>query len=138
MCNRLPRQTGTIAVILLASLSAMAADIHVAPGGNDANPGTKDAPLGSLAAARDAARPLVGKEPVTVHVADGVYYLPETLVFAPADAGTELHPVIYRAENEGGAVLSGGAKLELQWTAYRDGIFQAETPEGLEHRPALH
>jgi len=109
----------------------MAADIHVATTGNDTNPGTEAAPLQSLAAARDAARAFAGKEQVTVHVADGVYYLPQTLVFASADSGTASHPVTYRAVNEGRAVLSGGTKLELEWEPYRDGTFQASTPAGL-------
>ena len=29
-------------------------------------------------------------------------------------------------------MLSGGSKLELDWQPYRDGIFQAKTPAGLE------
>ena len=132
MCNRLLRPACAVAVLLLSPLSLMAADIYVAPAGNDTNPGTRDAPLQSLAAARDAARRFAGKEAVTVHVADGVYYLPETLVFTPADSGTERHPITYRAENEGGAVLSGGTNLQLEWEPYRDGIFQATTPAGME------
>jgi hypothetical protein len=131
MCNRLRRPVGVIAVVLLLSLSLPAAEIYVAPDGNDSDSGSRDAPLQSLAAARDAARPLAGREPVTVLVADGVYYLPETLVFTPADSGTEDHPVIYVAENEGGAVISGGTQLSLTWAPYRDGIFQAVTPADL-------
>lgn len=118
---------------LMAGLgSAYAADIFVSPMGNDTNAGTKEAPLGSMAAAKDAAAKFAGKEPVTVHVADGIYYLPETLVFTPEDSGSEGKPIVYRAENEGGAVLSGGSSLDLKWEPYQDGIFQAETPEGLE------
>ncbi len=131
--TRLPRPACAVAVLLLSPLSLMAADIHVAPAGSDTNPGTRDAPLQSLAAARDAARGFAGKEVVTVHVADGVYYLPETLVFTPADSGTERSSrSSIVAENEGGAVLSGGTKLQLAWEPYRDGIFQAATPAGLE------
>ena len=75
---------------------------------------------------------MAGKKSVTVQVADGVYYLPETLVFSAADAGSQEHPVVYKSANEGGAVLSGGSKLDLKWTPYRDGIFQATTPKGLK------
>ena len=110
----------------------MAVEIHVAPTGNDTNPGTVSAPLKSLAAARDAARPYTGKEAVTVHVADGSYYLPETMIFTPADSGLARCPVIYQADNEGHAILSGGSRLSLRWTPYRDGIFQAKTPMGLD------
>jgi len=117
-----------MASVLLAPLSLMAVEIYVAPTGNDANPVTAAAPLKNLAAARDAARAYTGKETVTVHVADGTYYLPEALIFTPQDSGSARNRVVYQAENEGGAVLSGGSKLSLQWSAYRDGIFQAKTP----------
>ena len=118
---------------LLAGLgSASAADIFVSPSGKDDNAGTKDAPVGSMAAAKVAAAKFAGKEAVTVHVADGIYYLPETLVFAPGDSGSEGKPVVYRAENEGEAILSGGSLLDLKWEPHQDGIFQAKTPEGLE------
>ena len=95
------------------------------------NPGTKTAPFQSPAAARDAARKFAGKEPVTIHVADGIYYLHETLVFTPADSGTEQCPVVYRAEPEGEAILSGGQRLALKWAEYKDGIYRADTPSGL-------
>ena len=110
----------------------VAGDLYVSPTGNDANTGTRDKPLASLAAARDAVRNLARKETVTVHVGDGVYYLPETLVFTPDDSGSKQHPVLYSAQTEGGAVLSGGSQLELSWEPHKDGIFKAQTPAGLQ------
>ena len=89
MCTRLLKLTGVLVAALIFPLSLSAAEIYVAPNGNDADPGTRAAPLRTLAAARDAVRPVAGKETVTVHVADGVYYLPETLVFTSADSGTD-------------------------------------------------
>jgi membrane-associated protease RseP (regulator of RpoE activity) len=108
-----------------------AADLHVAPAGKDSNPGTSAAPFQTLAAARDAARKFAGKEAVTIHVADGIYYLPETLVLTPDDSGTAQQPVTWRAVNEGKAVLSGGRKLKLDWKPWRDGIMMATTPNGM-------
>ncbi|MGB7347258.1 MAG: PDZ domain-containing protein [Pirellulaceae bacterium] len=107
------------------------ADIYVNLQGDDSNPGTKASPVATLAAARDAARLYAKKEAVTVHVADGVYYLPETLTFTSADSGSGEHPIVYRADNEGKAVLSGGSLLNLNWENYKDGVVQAKTPEGL-------
>ena len=123
-----------LAVVMSLALTehALALDLHVAPNGNDANPGTDAKPLATLAAARDAARKVAGKESVTVHVGDGVYHLPETLVFTPADSGSTEFPVVYRAVKEGRAVLSGGSELQLAWKPFRDGIFQAAAPQGLE------
>ncbi len=111
--------------------AAIAADLYVSPAGSDANAGTQASPVATLAKAQSLARRFAGKESVTVHVADGIYYLPETLVFRPADSGTAEHPVVYAAENEGGAVLSGGTQLDLQWKPYRDGIYMAKTQPGL-------
>lgn len=120
-------------LVLMASPSPLAAkDIHIAPNGNDAAEGTKAAPYATLARARDEARSAAGREPVTIRVADGIYYLPETLTLTPEDSGTKEAPVIYQAENEGKAVVSGGVRLKPLWKPYRDGIYQAETPPGLE------
>ncbi|MDQ8183583.1 hypothetical protein [Pelagicoccus sp. SDUM812005] len=120
--------------ILLGGVLAtgQAADIYVSPDGADSYSGQSGEPLASLAAAQQKARSYAGKEAVTVHLADGTYYLSETLVFTPDDSGSSRYPVVYKAQNRGKAVLSGGLRLELQWRPYRDGIFQAETPAGLE------
>ncbi len=120
-----------ISLTFLCCLSAHAADFYVSPSGKENNPGTQAAPYQYLAAARDAARNFAGREAVTIHIADGVYYLPETLLFTPADSGSEKFPVIYQAANEGKAVLSGGLKLDLKWESHTDGIFKAATPAGL-------
>jgi hypothetical protein len=118
---------------LFGGLSSLqAAEYYVSPTGNDSNQGTKSKPLASLAAAQAKVREFAGKEPVQVIVADGVYYLPQTLEFSPADSGSLNYPVVYRAEHEGGAVLSGGTKLDLEWELLHDGIFQAVTPAGFE------
>jgi len=128
----LKRFLDVMAGLLALAGAGEAIEVYVSPLGADTNPGTKNQPLASLAAARDVAQRVAGKEPVTVHVADGVYYLPETLVFASVDSGSVACPVIYRAENEGGAVLSGGSKLDLTWELHGTGIFQAKTPAGME------
>ena len=127
----LPRLLALVSLFVGAQL-AHAADFHVSPAGNDRNPGTRSAPLQTLEAARNAARPFCGKERVTVHVADGIYYLPQTLVLAAEDSGSQQCPVVFRAENEGRAILSGGQALDLSWKESGNGIFQATTPPGLE------
>ena len=105
--------------------------IYVSPAGNDQADGSQTSPLATMSAARKLARNFAGKEAVTIHVADGVYYLPETLVFEPQDSGSAENQILYVAENEGGAILSGGSLLELAWQPHTDGIMKATTPEGL-------
>lgn len=109
-------------------------DIYVSSVGNDSNPGTMNAPLATLKGARQliVSRKLAGKVPITVHVADGVYYLQDTLVFSAKDSGSKDCPIVYQAQNENGAILSGGSNLELEWSKFRDGIFKAKTPKGLQ------
>jgi len=91
------RMTVLVAGMLAVLTSAHAADLYVSLEGSDDNSGSKGKPFASLAAARDAARSYAGKEAVTVQVADGVYYLPETLIFTTADSGAEKYPVTYQA-----------------------------------------
>ena len=119
-------------LLLLVLNVANAADLYVSPNGSDLNKGTKRRPFATLMAAKYAAHKYLGKETVTVHVASGVYYLPETLVFKPEDSGTEKYPVVFKADKEGGAVLSGGTKLQLTWKPYKNGIYQSSTPKGLK------
>lgn len=120
-----------LTIPLLSWNQSSAADLYVSTTGQDANPGTRELPLRTLAAARDVARQGAGRQAVTVHVADGIYYLPDTLVFKADDSGTAEHPIRYQAEHEGQAILSGGVRLELNWEPYRDEIFRASTPPGL-------
>lgn len=121
----------SLAVLLIAVHVARGANVYVSPDGDDANPGTKVAPVLTLARARDVARRSAGKESTTVTVASGVYYLPETLFFGPGDSGSERFPVTYRAETEGAAVISGGVELTLEWHPFRDGLYRAATEPGL-------
>ena len=127
------RTAALVGGLLLWANAAFAAKFFVAPTGNDSNRGSKDAPLATLEGARKtiASRKLAGKEQVTVNVADGVYYLPDTLVFTAEDAGSNAHSVLYKAETLGGAVLSGGSRLKLTWKPHQDGVFKAQTPAGL-------
>jgi hypothetical protein len=94
------------------SVAASAAEIHVRPEG----------PLRTLAEAQREARKT--KAPVIIY--GGTYYLPETLVLNSEDSGTE-----YRAAESETVVISGGLKLDLQWSPFEDGIMQAKTPPWL-------
>ncbi|MCH5373344.1 MAG: signaling protein, partial [Planctomycetes bacterium] len=111
-------------LFLLMAGSISAAEIHVSPDGDDANPGTLDRPLRTVAAAQQAARTT---DAATVLFHGGTYYLPETLLITPEDSGTT-----YASADGETVVLSGGLRLDLQWRHYRDGILRAATPDGLE------
>ncbi|HTI72015.1 MAG TPA: PDZ domain-containing protein [Candidatus Limnocylindria bacterium] len=128
----LPFSLRFILPLLAAALGTRAADLYVGVEGQDANVGTKSSPFATLEAAQRAAQKVASREPVTVHVAPGVYYLSKTLVFTAADSGSEANPVTYQADSGGEVVISGGTRLTVEWKPYQAGIFQAAVPAGLD------
>jgi hypothetical protein len=108
-------------------------DIYVSPSGADSNAGTKDKPLKTITAAQSAVRahPNRGKQPLTVAVLPGTYYVGKPIVFTPADSGAKDAPVTYRGF--GTPTLSGGAKLNLTWSTYKDKIMQATVPASVSN-----
>jgi len=118
-----------LSIVILVSfcVPSFALELYVSPDGHDANPGTKDRPFATLAHARDAVRQIKKplKEPVTVCIRGGTYYLDEPLVFTAEDSGSREAPVRFVAYKDEKPVLSGGVKLDLTWRPYRNGIFQA-------------
>ena len=82
--------------VFLALSAAQAADFFVAPGGNDAKPGSLEEPFATPARALEAAR-RVKDEPVTIHLRGGVYQLDKPLTFTPEDARTDKAPLTIRA-----------------------------------------
>ena len=125
------------ALLVVATTSSLSAlELHVSPTGKDTAAGSKDAPFLTLNHTRDQIRksPALGKEPITVNLAAGTYYLPEALRLTAADSGTADAPVTYQgtaSEDGNNVILSGARPLELSWKAYQNGIYQATTPAGL-------
>ena len=109
--------------------------IHVSPHGSDAAPGTAAEPVGSLSHAQRLARAArAAGRAVSITLRGGIYYLPETLVFTPADSGTAAAPVIWRAAAGETPVLSGGSRHALSWrpSTLHPGVFEATVATGLE------
>ena len=103
-------------LIFCPSLSAFSAppELFVATNGNDANPGTADKPLATVARAKQLVRERIAaglKENLTVLIGPGTYELAEPLVFGPEDSGSKQHSITYKAAADGKVVLSGGRKL---------------------------
>jgi hypothetical protein len=121
-----------ISTLLLFGTSCRSAvEFYVSPDGNDTNPGTRERPFASLDHARQVVANRVNKsEHVTVFLAGGIYYLPDTLVFHTADSGTKNATITYTAMAGQTPVISGGQKLQLTWSAYKDSIMQAAVPPG--------
>jgi hypothetical protein len=110
---------------------------HVAPDGNDRDPGSKDRPFARLQRARDAVRELRRsqggelKQPVQVVVRGGSYLLTEPLVLSPEDSGTAACPVTYTAEAGAAPVFSGGRRVTgwKETTLNGRRVWKTEIPE---------
>lgn len=99
-----------------ASAGNEGANLYIAPWGRDENPGTAEAPLATLAGARDALRAIKEREGlpaggVKVYIREGTYSLSDTLYFDERDSGTEEAPITYAAYPGENPVFTGGAYL---------------------------
>lgn len=110
-------------------------EYFVATDGDDVEgDGSADKPFLTLTRAQEVVRGHASKgiRPIYVTLKDGTYYLDETFALTSDDSGTADALVTYRAQNEGGAVLSGGRRLVLAWEEHRGEIMKATTPAGIE------
>jgi len=137
--------TRILVLFWLTVLPAGAAEIWVAPDGNDAHAGTQAQPLASIAAAQRQARELrrlnqVGtNEPVRIILSGGVYQLDAPLLFRVEDSGTPNSPTIIEAAPGEQPVISGGVPIaswkKLKGTipglldAARGQVWVADAPE---------
>lgn len=103
--------------------------IYISSTGNDQNRGTKNNPVKTIKKAQQLIQLNAGKKEIQVIFADGIYYLPETVVLTSGSSGTEKNPVAFMAEHEGKAIISGGSQIELKWESYQNGIFKAQVKE---------
>jgi hypothetical protein len=120
--------------LLLAMILAPAAhatEFHIAPNGQDTNPGTREAPLASLEGARDAIRALKKQgplgEPVRVVVAAGDYRLTKPFQLEAQDSGTAEAPITYVAAPAARPIFSGGRKIG-NWQRRENGIWSTHIP----------
>jgi hypothetical protein len=121
------------------------ATLFVSPEGNDAWSGTlerpnathTDGPFATPARAQEAVRALKAKglaAPVTVLLRGGTYFLPETLVFTPADSGTKECPITYAAYPGETPILSGGKVVGGGWEPYAEQIRVCPLPQARDKR----
>jgi hypothetical protein len=131
-----PVKTGTALIVSLLFMPPLqAAELYVAPNGNDAwsgrfakpNAAKTDGPLASLPAARDKVRALPKTRTIRVFLANGTYTLREPLVFTPEDSGTAGAPISYEAAPGATPVISGGQALSNWKTVRSTGAGKAAT-----------
>ncbi|MEM7591613.1 MAG: right-handed parallel beta-helix repeat-containing protein [Cyanobacteria bacterium P01_A01_bin.83] len=114
---------------------------YVAPSGNDNwsgrlekhNADKTNGPFATLERAKDAVRELKHlqggtlKQPVTVLVRDGIYFLSKPLVFTPEDSGKAGLPITYKAYPQEKPLISGGRLIE-NWQQ-QGNLWVADLPE---------
>jgi hypothetical protein len=99
---------------------------YLAPNGRDSwsgkleepNSEQTDGPFATLGRARNAIRQLKEeqggtiKQPISVVMRDGTYFLKQTLILEPIDSGTEDFSVTYTAYRDEKPIISGGRLIE--------------------------
>jgi hypothetical protein len=112
-------------------LPAAETQLFVAPSGNDTAAGSREAPLASLAGARDRIRQLrsdgVGG-PVMVAFAPGTYVFTAPVSFSKQDSGTAEAPVTYMAD-PGQPVRFTAGRTVTGWQPVADQQVLARLPE---------
>lgn len=121
-----------LVVLALTALAVptLAADVFVAPNGNDANPGTEQQPLATIAKAQAVVRQLATaglKSDVTVWLRGGTYRIEKPLVFGPEDSGSEQFKISYAARPGEKVTISGG-RLVSGWRRGEGEVWMAPVP----------
>ena len=94
--------------------------IYVSNKGNDNATGDINHPVASFERAQNIAQKSDPTVSVQVIFKNGTYYLPNTIHFTQKDSKIGKAAITYCSENEGGAVISGGAQIKVNWTLYKN------------------
>ena len=118
----------TIVAVIVATIGSLdvnqasqGAEFYVAPGGKDGNPGTREQPLATLEAARDAARK-AGADPHRIVVMPGEYFLTKTFELDTRDNGLTIEA------GEGGKASLYGGTLVTGWRRDGEKFWCADLP----------
>lgn len=117
---------GTANITLNATAATVGAEIFVSPDGDDSNAGTIDAPLRTLAGARDAVRKINGtvSGDIVVNFRGGTYRQTEPVVFDVKDSAKGDSRIIYQAYEDEIPVISGAQQV-TGWNKYNDKLYVA-------------
>ncbi|MCX6334589.1 MAG: right-handed parallel beta-helix repeat-containing protein [Bacteroidia bacterium] len=127
------QRTANLIIICLFGLSGIlpGQKIYLSPSGSDSNPGTIDKPLASLPAARDIARIIRAENPqhpVEIIALEGEYIMFQPLVLDLADAGTDVSPVVFKAEEGAKVIFRGGVQV-TGFEKVNDSLWRAFVPQ---------
>lgn len=104
-------------------------EIHVAPSGNDSNPGTAASPVATPQGAQVRVRALTRaglSDSVEVIFASGTYVMSAPLELRPEDSGAAAFPITWKAAPGAEVILSGGRQLAKSWIKGEGGIWHTD------------
>lgn len=102
--------------------------LYVSTAGNDnTGDGTQDNPFATIEKAKEKVRdlPKTGGD-IVVEIADGTYFLENTIEFTPEDSGSDECTIYYKAAEGANPVISGGRLIEGDWQEEGGGIYSIE------------
>jgi hypothetical protein len=117
--------------LLTIAFTCSAADIWVAPTGNDANPGTVTEPMATVGAALRKARELRRlndpsmQNGIHIILKGGEYPLSEPIFIRPEDSGTDASPTVIEAASGERPILSGGLPVQ-GWRRSKGNLWEAD------------
>jgi len=110
-------------IIFIFTFNINAIDLFISSTkGNDANPGTIDAPLKTLYKARDIVRTFPKTGPINIWLREGTYYLDSALILGIQDGGTANAPIKYSNYCGEKVIISGGKRITSAWSNYSGNI----------------
>lgn len=137
--------SATLGVSFVRAQKPVAITFYVAPNGNDAwsgrlaspNKAKTDGPFATLQRALEAVKALKHqqggtlKQPVTIYLRGGIYFLKEPITITPEHSGAEKSPVTIAAYRNEKPIISGGQPISGWKQTIVNGrkVWAAEIPE---------
>ncbi len=98
-------------LVALFVTKSQAVEFYVSTSGNDSNPGTRQRPLKTFAAARDSVRTIQEDGDITVYFREGFYYFTRPVKLTIEDSGSEHRKIKYCAYPEEKPVFTSGVRV---------------------------
>lgn len=113
---------------MIACQSMTQVHLYVATTGSNKNKGTAANPFKTIQHALSVAATMQDKD-VVVEIAQGKYYIDNTLVLEAEKVKAKSLQIKNKQGQE--VVVSAGSRLDLHWTPWKGGIYQASVPKGV-------
>lgn len=112
---------------ILCGCSKSTIHVFISPDGDDTNSGTIESPFATLNKAMEVVKEHARKQPVTINLREGTYYIASPIEFIPATGGNVENRITFTGYKDEKAIISTAKVLKgLNWQPYKDGIFQTQ------------